>query len=200
MRLIEIGPDAVLVEIEPAHTLQLADDARRAALAGEVVPGAETVLLDGLADRDAARAWLTRWRPRPRAESGDLVEIAVTYDGPDLAEVAAAWSCAPEEVPTLHAATLWEAAFGGFAPGFAYLRPIAGADADRLVEVPRRATPRARVAPGSVALAGAWTGIYPTSSPGGWQIIGSTDAVLWSLQRPMPSLLPPGTRIRFAAR
>ncbi|CAM3249452.1 carboxyltransferase domain-containing protein [Nocardioides dubius] len=198
MRLIEIGLDAVLVEVEAAHTLQLADAARRAGWACDVVPGAQSVLLDGVRDRPGALAWLSAWQPQDREAGTELVEIAVRYDGPDLAAVATAWGCRPEQVAERHAAILWEAAFAGFAPGFAYLRPAGGELA--LPEVPRRRSPRPRVEPGSVAVASAWTGIYPTASPGGWQLIGSTDAVLWSLERPAPSLLPPGTRVRFVVR
>ena len=87
------------------------------------------------------------------------------------------------------------AAFCGFAPGFAYLTGLP----DELA-VPRRQTPRTRVPVGSVALAGSWCGVYPTASPGGWQLLGHTDAPLWDVDRPQPALLAPGTRVRFVAR
>lgn len=197
MRVVAVGPDALLVEVPGEVAVALAVDARAAGLARDVVPGAETVLLDGVRDQARTASWLASWRHRPQQAAGELVEIAVRYDGPDLAEVAAVWGCAADEVAQRHCATEWEAAFGGFAPGFAYLRPVAGA---ALAQVPRRAEPRPRVAPGSVALAGHWSAVYPTASPGGWQLIGSTEVVLWDLTRPNPSLLPPGTRIRFVAR
>lgn len=78
-------------------------------------------------------------------------------------------------------------------PGFAYL---VGSDP---LSIPRRADPRTSVPAGSVALAGEYTGVYPTSSPGGWQIIGSTDAALWDVNRDDPALLAPGTRVQFRA-
>ena len=83
-------------------------------------------------------------------------------------------------------------AFCGFAPGFAYL-----AGGDPALRVPRRRSPRTAVPAGSVGLAGEFTGVYPRQMPGGWQLIGRTDAVLWDLDRDPPALLPPGTRVRF---
>jgi KipI family sensor histidine kinase inhibitor len=95
-------------------------------------------------------------------------------------------------VAARHQAVTFVSAFCGFAPGFAYL---SGLDA----AVSRLATPRTRVPAGSVALAGTWCGVYPTTSPGGWRIIGSTDARLWDVDRDPPALLVPGTRLRFVA-
>jgi KipI family sensor histidine kinase inhibitor len=156
------------------------------------VPGAETVLLDGVTDRDALTQTLTGWRPQD-TPPGPLVEVPVVYDGPDLEDVAARWGCSADEVATRHQETSFVAAFCGFAPGFAYLT---GLD----VRTPRLATPRSRVPAGSVALAGSWCGIYPTSSPGGWRIIGRTDAVLWDVSRTPPALLAPGARVSFVPR
>jgi KipI family sensor histidine kinase inhibitor len=83
----------------------------------------------------------------------------------------------------------------GFAPGFAYLGPLP----PQLV-TPRRSTPRPRVPPGSVAIAGSQTGIYPLATPGGWHLLGRTDAPLWDPQRDPPALLRPGQFVRFVAR
>ena len=99
-----------------------------------------------------------------------------------------------DDVVAAHTGSPWTVAFGGFAPGFAYL---VGGDG-RLV-VPRRETPRTSVPPGSVGLAGEFSGIYPRSSPGGWQLIGRTDAVMFDVDRDPPALLAPGTRVRFVA-
>ena len=84
--------------------------------------------------------------------------------------------------------------FSGFVPGFAYL--VGG---DERLHVPRRAEPRTRVSAGSVGLAGEFSGIYPRETPGGWQLIGRTDAVLWDVERDPPALLTPGTRVQFRA-
>jgi KipI family sensor histidine kinase inhibitor len=96
------------------------------------------------------------------------------------------------EVPAIHAAAEFCVAFCGFAPGFGYLTGLPAR-----YDVPRRATPRTAVPAGSVALAGPYTGVYPRSSPGGWQLIGTTDAVLWDHARVPAALLAPGTRVRF---
>jgi KipI family sensor histidine kinase inhibitor len=149
------------------------------------------VLLDGLGEREDLDHLLSDWRPIA-ATRGPLVEVPVTYDGPDLDVVAERWECAAAEVGERLAAVELVSAFCGFAPGFAYL---SGLD----VEVPRLPTPRTRVPAGSVALAGTWCGVYPTASPGGWRIIGRTDAVLWDPRRSQPALLAPGTRVRFVA-
>ncbi|PWS51244.1 allophanate hydrolase, partial [Streptomyces sp. FT05W] len=133
----------------------------------EIVPGARTVLLDGVEDRALAgrlRSWTVP--PLDRGE-GEAVEIPVVYDGPDLADVAEAWGVAVDEVPRLHARTEFRVAFCGFAPGFGYLTGLPGH-----LSVPRRTTPRTRVPAGALALAGPYTGVYPRTSPGGWQLIG----------------------------
>jgi KipI family sensor histidine kinase inhibitor len=193
VQLIPVGHHAVLVEVGSAEAaVSLATWARERGLARDVVPGAETVLLDGVADRGALTQTLSGWRPQD-APQGPLVEVPVVYDGPDLEDVAARWGCTADEVAKRHQATSFVAAFCGFAPGFAYL---SGLD----VPTPRLATPRTRVPAGSVALAGSWCGVYPTQSPGGWRIIGRTDAVLWDATRSQPALLAPGTRVRFVPR
>ncbi|HEX5824350.1 MAG TPA: 5-oxoprolinase subunit PxpB [Candidatus Limnocylindrales bacterium] len=123
------------------------------------------------------------------------VEIPVRYggvDGPDLADVAAIHGLRPSEIVELHAGAVYRVLFLGFAPGFAYL----GGLPPGLV-TPRRATPRARVPAGSVGIAGEQTGVYPLAMPGGWQLIGRTDAPLWDTARPSPALLGPGDRVRF---
>ena len=121
------------------------------------------------------------------------VEVAVVYDGPDLEEVARLTGLTPDEVVAAHTGTPWRVAFGGFAPGFAYL--VGG---DPRLAVPRRDTSRPRVPAGSVGLAGEYSGVYPRSSPGGWQLLGTTDAVLWDVDRDPPG--PPGPREHRALR
>ncbi len=190
MELRPVGRAAVLVEVADSHqAVSLAVWARDRALARDVVPGARSVLLDGLADRDTLAHVLKDWTPG-ETEVGPEVELSVTYDGPDLHDVAALWGCEVDEVVARHRRTEFVAAFCGFSPGFAYL---AGLE----VDVPRLPTPRTRVPAGSVALAGRWCGVYPTDSPGGWRIIGHTEAELWDPARAQPALLSPGTRVRF---
>ena len=123
---------------------------------------------------------------------GPLVELPVVYDGEDLAEVAELSGLTEDDVIARHLQSEYRVAFCGFAPGFAYI--VGG---DPALRVPRRHSPRTAVPAGSVALADEFTGVYPREMPGGWQLIGRTDAVLWDLDRNPPALLPPGTRVRF---
>ncbi|MFF8946593.1 5-oxoprolinase subunit PxpB [Streptomyces sp. NPDC014864] len=199
MRALPVGERALLVEVssgEEAEALHAELLRRRAAgllTVAEIVPAARTVLLDGLEEPDRLARELTAAEVPPvlpRAER--VVEVPVRYDGPDLAAVAAHWDVSEREVARVHAATDFRVAFCGFAPGFGYLTGLPAR-----CRVPRRATPRTAVPAGSVALAGPYTGVYPHSSPGGWQLIGTTDAVLWDPARVPAALLSPGTRVRF---
>ncbi|MDN5896482.1 MAG: allophanate hydrolase subunit 1 [Nocardioides sp.] len=194
MRLIPFGPDATLLEVADAtEALDLALWLRERVDAREIVPAAATVLVSHATD-DLASV-VGQWTPSGGLEEGSLVEVPVTYDGPDLTDVADHWGVPVDEVVSSHVSAHHVAAFSGFAPGFAYLAHDGGWD-----DVPRRAAPRSRVEPGSVGLAGPYTGIYPTASPGGWQLIGHTDIELWDQDREPPALLAPGTRVRFVAR
>ena len=176
------GQTALLVECEdgPAAAA-LAAEAFRRREAGvlsctDIVPAARTVLLDGLDDvvqRSARRSG--RWTyEQATGDADQLVEIAVRYDGPDLEQVARCWDVTSQEVVARHCGQEHRVQFCGFAPGFAYLAGLPPEYA-----VPRLARPRTSVPAGSVGLADRYTGIYPTSSPGGWQLIGTAlDVVL----------------------
>ncbi|MFE9839576.1 5-oxoprolinase subunit PxpB [Streptomyces sp. NPDC005551] len=199
MRALAVGGHALLVEVSSGEAVQAlhAELLRRRAdgdlSAEEIVPAARTVLLDGVPDPVRLAERLAAWKIPPLpARTEQAVEIPVRYDGPDLAEVAARWGVPPREVAEIHAATEFRVAFCGFAPGFGYLTGLPSR-----YDVPRRATPRTAVPAGSVGLAGHYTGVYPRSSPGGWQLIGTTDAVLWDHRREPAALLAPGTRVRF---
>ncbi len=194
MHLRSVGPSAVLAEVADATAaLGLATWAREQGVdAVEVVPAAQTVLFDGVPDVAALATLLGRWRAEAPLPPGDLVEVPVTYDGPDLGAVAEAWGTDAAGVVARHTEVEYVAAFCGFAPGFSYLTGLP----DELA-VPRLETPRPRVPAGAVGLAGSWCGIYPTASPGGWRLLGRTDVTLWDAERDPPALLPPGTRVRF---
>lgn len=194
MQVHAVGRDALLVEVDDAAAaLELATWARSAgAAAVEVVPAATTVLFDGVEDRMGLQSLLGSWAPTGARPDGDLVEIPMTYDGADLAFVAEAWGTDEVGVVAQHGEIEYVAAFCGFAPGFSYL---AGLPAE--LAVPRLESPRPSVPAGSVGLAGTWCGVYPTASPGGWRLLGRTDAPLWDQTRDRPALLPPGTRVRF---
>ncbi|MFD8953838.1 allophanate hydrolase subunit 1 [Streptomyces xanthophaeus] len=200
MRALPVGAGALLIELgSAAEVAALHAEVLRRRDAGElggvrdVVPAARTVLLDGVADPAALAARIAGWEVPPLAETeGPLVTVPVRYDGPDLAEVAALWGVAPREVAALVGAVVFRVAFCGFAPGFGYLTGL-----PQHLHLPRRATPRPAVPAGSLALAGEYAGVYPRSSPGGWQLIGSTRAVLWDPAREPAALFAPGVRVRF---
>ena len=134
---------------------------------------------------------VTRTR-RESAIDEQPVEIAVVYDGADLDEVGELTGLGRDQVIAAHTGVVWTVAFCGFAPGFAYC--ISG---DDRLQVPRRSEPRTRVPAGAVGLAGEFTGVYPRVSPGGWQLIGRTDATVWDDDRESPALLAAGMRVRF---
>lgn len=200
MHFRPVGERALLVEErdpDRLRGLRAALEARRAAggipAEARVLPGATTVLVDGVPDPRGLALELSRLRvpTRPVHHAG-VVEVPVVYDGADLAEVADRWGVSPQEAARLHAGGDYVVAFCGFVPGFAYLAGLP----NRLA-VPRRATPRARVPAGAVGLAGTFTGVYPTATPGGWQLIGRTSLVLWDPERTPAALLTPDTRVRF---
>jgi KipI family sensor histidine kinase inhibitor len=194
LELRPVGPHAVLAEVaDSAAARSLAAYARSARMAAdEVVPGARTVLFDGVPDADALRERLAGWSPDAGPDRGPLVEVPVVYDGDDLGDVAARWGTDADGVVERHAAIEFVSAFCGFAPGFAYLAGLPEEYA-----VPRLDTPRTRVPAGAVGLAGSWCGVYPTASPGGWRLLGRTEVTLWDPGRREPALLAPGTRVRF---
>jgi KipI family sensor histidine kinase inhibitor len=198
VQVLPCGDRALLVEVAGLPEVAAVRTAlERAPLPGQrdLVPAARTVLV--VLDRapsDLDAATLRRLDPSASASAaaGKSLELPVVFDGADLADVA--------ELTGRSVAALVEAlttaeltvAFGGFAPGFGYLSGL-----PEELHVPRRATPRTRVPAGSVALAGPFAGVYPQASPGGWQLVGRTDAVLFDVDRDPPALLVPGTAVRF---
>ena len=162
----------------------------------DVVPAARTVLVTfadpgALALARPALAEVTA-EVTDRPTGGAVVTVDVTYDGPDLAAVAADTGLTVAEVIARHTAPAYTVGFIGFAPGFAYLIGL-----DPVLHVPRHASPRTRVPAGSVGIAGEFTGVYPRASPGGRQLLGRTNAALWDLARERPALLEPGVAVRF---
>src|SRR5271166_330255 len=201
--VLDYGDQALMLECSStAEVLAWTAALRAAALPGvvDIVPASRTVLvkLNGQRYQGVTRQLLRKLRFTPDAADAvdrrDEVVIDVIYDGPDLAEVADRTGLTTAQVINAHTATPWRVGFSGFAPGFAYL-----IDGDPRLHVPRRSEPRTAVPAGSVALAGEFSAVYPRQSPGGWQIIGHSDAVLWDIDRPAPALLTQGMWVRFRA-
>lgn len=204
-----MGDTAWLVEptaaaqVLPLHQALQADQ-----LVGvvDLVPAQATVLVvfdPGLVGAEPVRAWAEQVaRAEAAAEPGadrvrgpdDVLRIPVRYTGEDLEHVARLTGLDPDGVIAAHTGSLWTVAFTGFAPGFGYL--VGG---DPRLQVPRRESPRTRVPAGAVGLAGPYTGVYPRSSPGGWQLIGHTAIPVWDAAGDPPALLRPGVRVRFEA-
>ncbi|WP_066900543.1 5-oxoprolinase subunit B family protein [Mycolicibacterium houstonense] len=201
----DYGDQALLLEFDStADVLAWTATLTAAQLLGvvDIVPASRTILIK-LADpryQAPTRQRLSKLRLQPgsapvRPAGGRAdVTIDVVYDGADLQEVATLTGMTPTQVIAAHTGSPWQVGFMGFAPGFAYL--IGG---DERLQVPRRAEPRTSVPAGAVALAGEFSGVYPRQSPGGWQLIGHTDAVLFDVHREPPALLTPGTWVQFRA-
>ncbi len=203
LRVLPFGAAALLVEVATLGEvldLHAALAATRPAGVVDLVPAARTVLVR-IDPRQltlaAARTWITAAKADAaptRAEATPVIELAVAYNGPDLLDAAARLGTTPDGLISAHQNAHWRVAFTGFAPGFGYL-----VSDDWHFDVPRLDSPRTRVPPGSVGIAGEFTGAYPRATPGGWRLIGQTDAPLFDPDAASPVLLAPGSRVRFVA-
>ncbi|MFC9561473.1 allophanate hydrolase subunit 1 [Agromyces sp. NPDC056965] len=201
-RLLPSGDSALLVECDSLDEVLALHDALAAeppAGLVELVPAARTILVAVDPERlplESAATWVRRIPAEAAARwtghAADEVTVDVVYDGDDLRSAAALLGVSIEALVARHQAIEWRVAFIGFAPGFGYL-----VSDDWPFEVPRLDAPRPRVPAGAVALAGAFAGAYPRQSPGGWRLIGRTDAALWDPAAPSPALFVPGRRVRF---
>ena len=164
----------------------------------EVVPGATTVLIEwhSSAACDQALRELSELTITARsiAENSDPPLVCpVVFDGPDLAEVAELINSSEADVIKLITSATFQVAFCGFAPGFGYLTGL-----PEVLHIPRRSTPRTRVEAGSMAIAAGYAAIYPSASPGGWNLLGTCDLPLWDLHADPPALMTPGRQVRFS--
>jgi inhibitor of KinA len=205
--LVPLGDSALLVRfgdgIDPAvnrrvHALDALLHAKKIAGVIEALPAYATlaVYYDPLLltyaqvagwvreEVDRVRSGVSR---RPRR-----IDVPVRYDGEDLEFVAAYHKLTVDEVVRMHAGRDYTVYMMGFTPGFAYMGKLEDA-----IATPRLETPRTRVKAGSVGIAGAQTGIYPVDSPGGWRIIGRTEARTFDLESDPPFLFSPGDAVRF---
>ncbi|QAY69595.1 carboxyltransferase domain-containing protein [Xylanimonas protaetiae] len=206
MRILPAGDAALLVELADlaeATALRAALAARPVPGVEEPVPGARTLLVPFRPHVVTAPALAAALRALPLVRPDDVaarvVAVPTVYDGADLAPLAALLGWSPEELVRRHTAARWTVGFMGFAPGFAYLTCADAAGGGPLdwPHVPRLTSPRTRVPAGSVALAGPYAGVYPRVSPGGWQLVGRTDAAVWDADRTPPALWEPGDEVRF---
>ena len=162
----------------------------------QTIPGAESLLVEcfGPETRRQAERALAQFPATARQVVTHEHVLEVRYDGPDLEALAAGHGLTVQEVVELHTASVYTVALTGFAPGFAYLAGLSPA-----LATGRRSDPRPAVPAGSVAIGGGWTGIYPRRGPGGWNLIGTTQASLWDLDREPPAVLRLGDIVRFRA-
>ena len=204
-----VGDHAALLEFPDNAAVHAAARAARSRFGDqlvEVVPGHLTLLLvwpDGSGIPDISKLALRRASSEISDDDphhpGTIV-VPTRYDGADLEAVAEALAISSERVVAVHSGAVFTVAFMGFAPGFPYLvADEPGRDVLALLELPRLATPRTEVPAGSVAVAAGYCGIYPRSSPGGWNLLGRTDVVLFDAGGERPALLEPGARVRFEA-
>lgn len=209
VRLLPSGPSALLVETDALADVMVLHDALAASAPDgvvELVPAARTLLVAVDPARlplETAASWVRRTAVDPAAATSttvgagshaDEVVVDVDYRGDDLVDTAGLLGVSPEHLVGRHVATAWRVAFIGFAPGFAYL----AAD-DWPFDVPRLDVARTRVPSGAVGLAAGFSGAYPRESPGGWRLVGRTDAALWDPHADPPALLAPGRTVRFRA-
>lgn len=195
--VLPYGPRAALIECPRGTAVGLGQVLLRTGRFLEVVPAECSVLVTlprGTTLADVRGVLEALPEELPQAEGRDL-EIPVRYDGPDLALVADATGLSVSEVVARHSQVTYFAAFSGFAPGYVYCTGL-----DQELWLPRRPSPRTSVPAGSVAIADAYTAVYPQASPGGWHLIGSTDLTLFDLTRSEPALIRPGDRVRFTVR
>lgn len=206
MRIHPLGDSALLAEL--GTRLDTALNTRAIALAAalkkrrdvrQAIAGYASVTVQFDPDQTtheslaAAIKRLASKRP-PMAEPGRLHRIPVTYDGPDLAEVAERLKLTREQVVEIHTRPIYRVFLVGFVPGWAYLGPL-----PEELELPRRHVPRTQVPAGSVAIAGRQSGIYPLPTPGGWHLIGRTGVKLFLPDSDPPCLFRAGDRVKFFA-
>ena len=199
MRVLPSGSTALLVELNDLDEVlalyaTLADDVPKGVV--DIVPAARTLLLvtdPAIASLSSVEEAVRSAEPRPdHRDWVEHVDIPVTYDGEDLQEAAQILGCDAAELVRRHTAAEWTVAFCGFIPGFGYLTSPTWQS-----EVPRRSSPRTKVPPGAVGLAGEFSGVYPRQSPGGWQLIGRTAETMFDPAREPAAILRPGVRVRF---
>ena len=196
MKFLPYGERSVLIELgfSAASEIKTIRDCFPEA---EVLLGLESVVLRFPEAKDYLEHVAENFPKlsKTTAATGEYRSIPIHYNGEDLSNIASLLKLSTEELIEIHQQTIWQVALIGFAPGFPYLVPAT--HQDLYSQIPRLDSPRTKVPANSVALAGGMCCIYPNSSPGGWQLIGSTSVSLFDTERENPSLLAVGDLIRF---
>ena len=200
MQFLSVNADCFLIELSSLEeTLALYSKLQNAQLKGvkDLIPAAKTILVffnEIETQFQALAAVISRFEIGSSLErNAQEVIIPIHYNGEDLAQVAALQGLSVADVILKHRQSVWNVAFIGFAPGFAYL----SSPDHPFTDIPRLKVPRKKIPAGSLGLAGKYSGIYPKDSPGGWQLIGTTSEKMWDLERQNPALLLPGMTVHF---
>lgn len=209
MNVALFGDRAVLVsEIEPKNFNHLANWLK-ITLSNEgykIRKGLDTILIESnlptveIEDKvESTLAWFTNDKGQEnKMESLEIIEIPCIYDGEDLETLSKKLNITVSELVKIHKNTLWKVALVGFAPGFPYLVPADESVPNIFADASRLDTPRSAVPAGSVAIAAGMSAIYPSQMPGGWNLIGRTDTVLFDATSITPSLLNVDNLVKFA--
>ena len=208
---VTVTPKVDIIGLMSSTILMEAYEIEKSRIPGvtDVVPSYETVTVHydplRIGFFDLKSSLLSQGRSGPKLPGGfsimvpggiqSTVEIPVRYNGEDLDEVARRTGLTTDEVIRIHRAPTYRVLVIGFVPGFAYLGQL-----DSRLVLPRRESPRKRVPPGSVAIAEAQTGIYPSATPGGWHIIGTTTAKLFDPAAERPATLVVGDQVQFVLK
>ena len=200
MRFLSVNLDCFLIELESLEETMAVHYRLKQAQhphIKELIPAARSILIyfdPLLVEMHTLIQWISSQKISPNTlRQGKEIVIGVRYNGIDLNNVAEYLGMSTDQVIRKHTNSYWQVAFIGFAPGFAYLtnpEQVFGS-------IPRLASPRKKVSAGAVGLAGEYSGIYPQDSPGGWQLIGQTDEILWDIHRQQPALLLPSDHVIF---
>lgn len=213
MKIAVAGENALIIYFSDHLSPEVSDQVQRAVqvleqalgdLLVDLVPSyASLLLIYDLYKTDYSRlcsqipVLLAEAKGRASERRAKLVELPVYYSeesGPDLRVMASQTGLSISDIVDLHQAREYRVYAIGFAPGFAYLGEV-----DERIARPRLATPRPRVLQGSVGIAGRQTAVYPSVSPGGWNLIGRCPLLMFDLQADPPMPVEVGDRVRFFA-
>jgi KipI family sensor histidine kinase inhibitor len=196
-----IADDVFEFRVDSSRDAQtLASELRSAALAEDVVAGIDRVCVRfDPASFGEIQTWLADVTPPNSADevTGAVIEIPIKYGGehgPDLNAICEALRLSCDAFIDLHTQAIHRVEMIGFTPGFSYLSGLPDG-----FQIPRLSTPRPRVPAGSVGISAAFTGLYALAGPGGWPLIGQTDAPLFDVSSEAPFLLQPGQSVKFTA-